>query len=55
MKDDADKAQMMSVFLIMGLPPQDEQRGAPTNPIVGNFAACCARGERPRLPRRRAA
>src|SRR5215831_8326735 len=43
MKDDADKAQMMSVFLIMGLPPQDEQRGTPTNPIVGNFAACCAR------------
>src|SRR5215813_7084543 len=39
MKDDADKAQMMSVFLIMGLPPQDEQRGTPTNPIVGNFAA----------------
>src|SRR5262249_2004590 len=48
MKDDAGKAQMMSVFLIMDLPPQDEQRGTPTNPIVGNFAACCARRERPR-------
>src|SRR6516162_7950870 len=42
MKDDADKAQMMSVFLIMGLPPQDEQRGTPTNPITGSFPACCA-------------
>src|SRR5262245_18690286 len=48
MKDDADEAKMMSVLLIVGLLPQDEQRGTPTDPIVGNFAACCARRERPR-------
>src|SRR6516162_2802313 len=52
MKDDTDKAQMMSIFLIMGLPPQDEQRGTtigrdgPRNPITG--IACCGRRERPR-------
>ena len=47
MKDDADKAQMMSVFLIMGLPPQAEA----ALPIGGDglkipttgMAGCCAR------------
>src|SRR6516225_8072712 len=55
MKDDTDKAQMMSIFLIMGLPPQDEQRGTtigrdgPRNPITG--IACWGRRERPRSRR----
>src|SRR5215472_10276053 len=52
MKDDTDKAQMMSILLIMGLPPQDEQRDTTIgrdghrNPITG--IACCVRRERPR-------
>src|SRR5215831_5127033 len=47
MKDDADKAQMMSVFLIMGLPPQVEtappiRRDGLKIPITG-IAVCCPR------------
>src|SRR5215472_12176266 len=47
MKDDADKAQMMSVFLIMGLPPQVEtappiRRDGLKIQITG-IACCCAR------------